>query len=194
MFLLIAIVVGFAIGLATGGRPHNLLRLNLRWNGLVFLALAVQVVISSGWLPGGPTLVRSLYVLSNVVAMIWLGRNIRLRGMPCLALGAISNLVAIVANEGRMPVDGALLLRARGAAAQTTGALGQVPSNRVLVTAQTPLAWLGDRFLLARPFPFPTVFSIGDLLIGLGIAWVIAVGMRPPARVAESPSNPSLAA
>ena len=185
MFLLIAIVVGFAAGLVTGGRPHNLLRLNLRWTALVFLALAVQVAISTGWLPGGPSLVRFLYVLSNVVAMIWLGRNIRLRGMPCVVLGSVSNLVTIVANGGRMPVDGALLSRAR---------LSQLPSNRVLVTAETHLAWLGDRFLLARPFPFPTVFSIGDLLIGLGIAWLIAVGMRPPARAAASPSNPSLAA
>jgi len=194
MFLLIAIVVGFAASLVTGGRPDNLLRVNLRWNGLVFLALAVQVAISTGWLPLGPTPVRVLYVLSNVVAMVWLGRSIRLPGIPWVALGAVSNLVAIVANDGRMPVDGALLMRARGAAAQTTGAVGQVPANRVLVTAQTHIAWLGDRFLLPRPFPFPTVFSVGDLLIGLGIAWLIVVGMRLPARVAESPSNPSLAA
>jgi len=185
MFLLIAIVVGFAAGLITGGRPHNLLRLNLRWNGLIFLALAVQVVISTGWLPGGPTLVRVLYVLSNLVGILWLGRNIRLRGIPCVLLGSVSNLLAIVANGGRMPVDGALLSPAR---------LSQLPTNRVLVTAQTHLAWLGDRFLLGHPFPLPTVFSIGDLLIGAGIVWLIAVGMRPPARVSASPSNPSLAA
>src|SRR4030081_3701816 len=116
MFLLIAIVAGFAAGLITGGRPGNILRLHLRWPGLIFLALVIQVAIFSSWLPVPRSLLPFLYVVSNLIALVWLGRNIRVQGIPCLALGAVSNLAAIVANGGRMPVDSALLTRARGAA------------------------------------------------------------------------------
>ena len=64
----------------------------------------------------------------------------------------------------------------------------------MIATSKTRLPWLTDRFLLAPPFPFPTVFSVGDLLIGLGVAWLIAAAMRPPSLVMASPANTSLAA
>jgi hypothetical protein len=194
MFLLIAILVGLAAGWIFGGRPGNLVRLHLRWPGLIFLALVMQVAIFTSWLPVSPALVPILYVLSDVIALVWLGRNIRIAGIPCVALGSVSNLAAIVANGGRMPVDGTLLSRARGAAAETAVASGHSATNRVIATGQTRLAWLIDRFLLAPPFPFPTVFSVGDLLIGLGVAWLIAAGMRSPSRVVASGPNSSLAA
>ncbi len=181
MFLLIAILLGVAAGMVMGGRPHNLVRVPLRWNGLIFLALSIQVLSSTDRLPIPSSLVPSVYVLSNLIALIWLGRNIRVQGIPCAMLGSVSNLAAIVANGGRMPVDGGLLL-------------GALPPNRVLATGQTRLTWLSDRFLLPPPFPFPTVFSIGDLLIGLGIAWLMVAGMRPTAREAASPPSTDVAA
>jgi hypothetical protein len=194
MFLLIAILVGLAAGLLLGGHPRHLARLHLRWPGLIFLALVMQVAIFTSWLPVPRSLLPFLYVLSNAVALTWLVRNIRVQGIPCVAIGAVSNLAAILANGGRMPVDGGLLSRARGAAAEAAIASGQSPSNSVLVDSHTRLLWLTDRFLLAPPFPFPTVFSVGDLLIGVGVAWLIAAGMRPPSRVAAAPPNASLAA
>ena len=193
MFLLIAIVVGLAAGMILGGRPGHLARLHLRWPGLIFLALAMQVAIFTSWLPVPRSLLPFLYALSNVIAVVWLGRNIRVVGIPCVTIGAGSNLAAILANGGRMPVAGTLLARARGAAAEAAIASGQSPSNSVLVDSHTRLLWLTDRFLLPPPFPFPTVFSVGDLLIGLGVAWLIAAGMRAPKRVATSP-NTKLAA
>ena len=194
MFLLIAILVGFAAGLIFGGRPGNLARLHLRWPGLIFLALIIQVAIFTSWSPVPPALDPILYELSDVIALVWLGRNIRIAGIPCVVLGSVSNLAAILANGGRMPVDGALLSRARGAAAEAAVASGQSATNSVISTSQTRLLWLTDRFLLAPPFPFPTVFSIGDLLIGLGVAWLISAGMRRAARTVATPPNTSLAA
>src|ERR1700730_3628813 len=116
MFLLIAILVGFAAGLISGGRPGNLARLHLRWPGLIFLALVIQVAILPSWLPVSGSLLPILYVLSNVIALPWLGRNFRIQGMACVALGAVSNLAAILANGGRMPFDGAPPSRAGSAA------------------------------------------------------------------------------
>jgi Family of unknown function (DUF5317) len=194
MFLLIAILVGLAAGLLLGGRPGHLARLHLRWPVLIFLALVIQVAIFTSWLPVPRSLLPFLYVLSNVVALIWLGRNLRVQGIPIVAVGAVSNLAAILANGGRMPVDPALLSRARGAAAEAAIASGQSPSNSILMDSHTRLLWLTDRFLLPPPFPLPTVFSVGDLLIGVGVAWLIAAGMRGPTRVTASPPNSSLAA
>src|ERR1700682_3874300 len=194
MFLLIAILVGFAAGLVFGGRPGNLARLRLRWPGLIFIALVMQVAIFTSWLPVPPSLLPFLYVLSNVIALTWLGRNFRSQGIACVQLWAIINLAEFLANGGSMLVDVVLLPRARGAAAAAAIASGQSPSNSVLLNPHTRLPWLTDRFLLAPPFPFSTVFSVGARRIGVGVAWLIAAGMRPRARVAASPPNASLAA
>jgi Family of unknown function (DUF5317) len=194
MFLLIAILLGFAAGLIFGGRPGNLARLHLRWPGLVFVALAIQLVIFTSWSPVPPALVPILYILSDLIALVWLGRNIRIGGIPCVALGSVSNLAAILANGGRMPVDAALLTRARGAATAAAVASGHSATNSVIATGQTRLLWLTDRFLLSPPFPFPTVFSVGDLLIGVGVGWLIAAGMRRPNRVEATPPITGVAA
>jgi hypothetical protein len=105
-------------------------------------------------------------------------RNIRIAGVPCISLGSLSNLAAIAFNGGRMPVDQTLLTRSRGAAFAQGVAQGQTPTNAVIADTHTRLVWLTDRFLLPPPFPFPVVFSAGDVLIAIGVAWLIAAGMR----------------
>jgi len=193
MLLLSALLVGVTIGLLSGGRPRNLLSLGLRWNGLIFAALFVQLVISTLWLPVPIRLAPPLYVLSDLIAVAWLWRNLRIHGILCIVAGACSNLAAIVANGGRMPVDGALLSRTRGAAESTAAAFGQLPANRVLTGHDTRLVWLTDRLLLPAPPPLATVFSAGDVLIGIGAAWLIVAGMRRRGRDSE-PAKTELAA
>ncbi|MFN8518780.1 MAG: DUF5317 family protein [Chloroflexota bacterium] len=53
-------------------------------------------------------------------------------------------------------------------------------SNSALMGAGTALPWLADVFVLPRPIPLANVFSIGDVLIAVGIAWCVARSMRQP--------------
>ena len=174
--LLIAIVIGVALGFALGGRPGNLLEVPLRWNALVVLGLALQVLLFGplNILPAGS--LPALYLLSNGIAAIWVIRNLAIAGMPCIGLGALSNLLAIAANGGRMPVDAALLTQTRGAAFTQAVAERRVPTNAVIADSSTRLTWLTDRFVLP---PSLVVFSIGDALISVGVIWLIAAAMRP---------------
>jgi hypothetical protein len=186
MSLLSAIPVGVLAGFLLGGRLSNLERLRLRWWAVVVSALVIQVAIFTAVLPVPNEAIPFLYLLSNGLACAWLVRNIRIAGVPCISLGSLSNLAAIAFNGGRMPVDQTLLTRSRGAAFAQGVAQGQTPTNAVIADTHTRLVWLTDRFLLPPPFPFPVVFSAGDVLIAIGVAWLIAAGMRrreqaPPA-------------
>jgi hypothetical protein len=181
MSLLSAVVVAIPIGLVLGGRIGNLTQVRLRWWGFVVAALAIQVVIFTTVLSVPAQLIPVLYVASNGLALVWVVRNIRVTGMPLFALGAASNLAAIVANGGRMPVEASLLARARGAAFEQAVASGRIPTNGTIADAHTRLPFLTDRFLLPPPFPVPTVFSVGDLLIAVGVAWLIVAAMQPAA-------------
>jgi hypothetical protein len=90
--------------------------------------------------------------------------------MGIVALGAFSNLAAIAANGGYMPTT-AEAMAATGFTEKT------VYSNSALLT-DPKLPWLIDRFAMPTWIPSHNVFSVGDVLIGVGVAIVIVAAMR----------------
>jgi Family of unknown function (DUF5317) len=171
MFLLYAIVLGLALGLLLGGRLSGLASLDFRWAPLAIAGLAVQIVLFSGPISDrvgnlGPV----IYVASTLMVLVVVLRNIRIVGMPIVALGAASNLLAIIANGGYMPTS-------PGAAAAAGRAEATTYSNSAIVDGAV-LAPLTDIFALPTWMPFTNVFSIGDVLIGVGVVVAIVVAMR----------------
>jgi hypothetical protein len=181
MSLLSAIVLGLVLGVAFRGHPRHIAALQLRWNLLIFLSLGIQLVLFTGLTITG-WLVTIAYLLSGLLALAWLARNLRVPGIACVLVGGGSNFLAIAVNGGRMPVDATLLARTRGADYVRALAAGRVTSNSSLATSHTHLRWLTDLILIPPPWPLPTVLSVGDLLIAAGVVWLIAAAMRVPAR------------
>jgi hypothetical protein len=171
MVLLYGIPLGIVAGFLVGGRLSGLADLSLRWAPLAVIGLLAQVVLFlpsvTSWIGDlGPP----LYVVSTVLVLIVVLRNVRTTGMPLVVAGAVSNLAAILANGGFMPASPEVYA-AQGRAA----AVGY--SNTRLI-AEPALALLTDRIALPSWLPLAHVVSIGDLLIMAGIAGVIAAAMR----------------
>ena len=178
MFILYAIPVGIVAGFLLGGRLDRLSDRRLRWAWLAVAGLVAQLLLfadpiatSVGDL-GAP-----IYVLSTAAVLVAVVRNWRIPGMWLVAVGAASNLLAIVANGGVMPASPEAV-----SALEPVG--GEGFSNSVVI-ADPALRPLTDIFALPPWLPFANVFSIGDVLIGVGIAVVIALAMRRDARPAE---------
>jgi len=170
VFILYAIPVGLAAGAILGGRLAALATIRIRLGWLAVAALVAQVILFSP-LAGGldDAVARPIYVASTGAVVLVVLANIRLTGMPIVLAGALSNLAAILANGGAMPADPGALA---AAGIRITGA-----SNSV-VTDEPALAALTDRFATPGWLPFANVFSIGDVLIAIGTAVVIAAAMR----------------
>ena len=181
MSLLSAILIGLALGAALGGRPRRLGQLPLRWNALVFGSLAIQLFLFTG-LSIPVQVVTVLYLLSGGLVIGWLARNLSIAGIACVMLGGLSNFLAIAVNGGRMPVEPNLLAQARGAGYVSALAAGRLTSNSSLADGHTNLRWLTDQILIPPPWPLPTVLSAGDIVIALGVIWLITRGMQPPRR------------
>jgi hypothetical protein len=117
-----------------------------------------------------------------VVAGIWAVWR-RVYPIAVGALGAYCNEIVRAANGGRMPVD------AHGVMAE----VGNRANTYVLADAHTNFAWLDDRFRL--PAPFPGIASVGDILIAIAMAWLIASLMlrAPRARIVDDDIEPSVA-
>lgn len=181
MFILYAIPLGIGLGYMLGGRLDRLPGLRLRWVPLILIGLAVQVAIFSEQVgravgDAGPV----IYIGSAVVVFAAVLRNVTIPGVALIAVGAGCNLAAIVANAGWMPADPAAL--------DSIGGLGSGYTNSIR-SAAPALRPLTDLFALPSWLPFANVFSVGDVLIGIGVAATIALAMRAQATGEAGPSQ-----
>jgi len=171
VFILYALLFGLIAGFLVGGRLGALADLRLRWSAVIIGGLVIQILLFSEPVTDrigslGPP----IYVASTAMVIAAIVVNRAVPGMLIVALGAASNLTAILANGGYMPAD-------PGAIAVLGTAHLTAYSNSAIVP--DPVLWpLTDIFVLPRWVPLANVFSVGDLAIGVGIAVVIAVAMR----------------
>ena len=171
MFILYAIVAGLLMGFLLGGRLESIAETRFRWGWLAILALAIQLILFSPLAGGLGDAARWIYVASTALVVIVVLANLRLPGLPIVLLGALSNLAAIVANGGSMPASPAAL-------AALGGTVNNGPTNSIVVE-HPALEPLTDIFAMPAWIPFANIFSIGDVLIAIGVAVAIAAAMRP---------------
>jgi hypothetical protein len=168
-------LVALVLGKLLGGRLSALADVRIRGKWLVFAAIGLQLVaFPVDLLPWStPTSVaKAIWLCSYGLLVAMLLLNARLQGLPLIAAGLVSNVVAIVANGGLMPV--------RGAAMRAAGTDYEVHNNSVQLAAPH-LGALVDRWAAPPWVPLANVYSVGDVLIGLGLVVAIVVAMRGPA-------------
>ena len=181
MFILYAVACGLAIGLLAGGRLSGIGTLRFHWGWLAVIGFGIQVVLFSG-----PVTERigsfgvPIYVGSTAMVLAALLRNVSIPGLWVVAVGALSNMAAIATNGGYMPA-------APGALAALGSAPETVYSNSAVIPHPALLP-LTDIFVIPPGIPFANVFSVGDVLIGLGVAVAIVAAMkRDPGRAGVRP-------
>jgi hypothetical protein len=166
VLLVVVVLLAVVTVPLTGGRLGRLADVDLRLPGLALVGLLGQVVIISlfpdmpDWL--ATTIHFASYAL--VLAFIWLNRH--LPGLWLVAVGGLSNLVVIAANGGVMPASEDALRTA-----------GRSPTEEEFTNSEVlrdpQLLFLGDVLPMPSWMPLANVFSIGDVLIAVGIFWCV---------------------
>jgi len=182
VILLALTALALLLSLLMGGRLERLAQVHFRGSSLILFALGIQVVIFSSlwqrWVGASPWS-QVLYVLSLFLLGVasWLNR--RVPGVVLLASGLLLNAAVILANGGHMPTSFQAL---RSAGIVEPGATFESlrVTNSSLIDETTPLWFLGDIFAVPKALPLANVFSVGDVLIGLGAAWFLLANMRVP--------------
>lgn len=178
----IPVVVGVAAGYAAGGSLRSLVATRFRALWLLWAVAAAQfadvIAAARTW----------VFVATFAAAAGWLVVN-ALRWPPAVRHGALAvgaggllNGIAIAAN-GRMPYSA-------WAAARAGLHAGHQTARNVAATHATRLLPIGD--VIPVP-PLHAVFSIGDVLICLGIATMIVAAMRNhpvPGTATAAPAPP----
>jgi hypothetical protein len=159
LFAAVLLICLLSVPLA-GGRLSRLAEVRFRGASLAVLGLAVQVLVISVL----PTGARDLHAAAHLASYLMLGAmlvlNIRIPWLWLVALGGLSNFVAIAANGGVMPASRAAL-----ASAGSLPAPGHFINSTLL--EHPHLAFLGDVFAIPAPWAH-NVFSVGDAIIAAG--------------------------
>ncbi|MCI2429043.1 DUF5317 domain-containing protein [Candidatus Acetothermia bacterium] len=181
MVLLWAILLGLLIGLLRRGSLANLAKLDLRAGGLVLLAMLLQILIfplGQGAQPIIPWGTEYFHIASYIFLLLFVVINHREWALWTMALGMLSNFVVIAANGGYMPAS-IEALRAAGKTTVVESLLATGRSGNVItMNEQTNLNFLGDLFWLPAWVPLATAFSIGDILLAMGIIWLLQAKLR----------------
>ncbi|HUJ92813.1 MAG TPA: MFS transporter [Gaiellaceae bacterium] len=169
MFLFPSIAIGLLLALALGGRPSRLLEVEIRLAWAAPAALTIQLVIFSGRITVPAPASAALHLASYALLVVFTLANRRLLLLLPVLLGMLLNGVAIAANGGVMPVS--------RSAARAAGLTIEGASNVSLGARHA--RFLGDMFALPAHVPLANVFSVGDLLIGVGmVVFIVAVSLR----------------
>ncbi|MEO1059880.1 MAG: DUF5317 domain-containing protein [Actinomycetota bacterium] len=175
MIVLFAFVVVVAAVPLTGGDLRRVAAIRLRMPWLIAVTFVGQVLVTDVFatqLAGTPGAI--LHVITYVAAFAFMWLNLHVRGLWLIVLGGFMNFVAIVANGGVMPTT-EWALETAGAEEATDDEF----RNSGLVD-DARLVFLGDFLAIPEPLPLANVFSIGDVVLVIGVGVVVHTQARRP--------------
>ncbi len=105
MIVGVALILGLIGAWALGADLSRLSALRFRGEWLVFAALAIQVVLFTGGGHGIPERYdAAVHLASYLLLLLFVALNLRISGFWMVGVGLLSNVIAIFANGGSMPV------------------------------------------------------------------------------------------
>jgi hypothetical protein len=156
-----------------GGRLSALGDLSFRHTWLLPAGFGIQLLIVYAIADWPASVLNVAHICTYFFAAAFVYLNFRTPGVLIVALGGLSNFIAITANGGVMPASKSALEYA--GLADTPGQFASstsVPDPNVL--------FLGDIFAVPSSWPMANVYSVGDVLIVAGafVLLHVACGSR----------------
>lgn len=176
---ILAVIIGFILK----GSLKNLAQTPLRgalfiWAGLIlrYIPNLFRFPILKNYADMVTPYAPILFVVSFALLLTGVVMNISRWPMIVILAGVMMNTIAVLANNGFMPVSGEGLAKAGYDMSKIISA--QLDMNHILITAQTRFSFLADIIPVPKPYPFPQMLSIGDLMMCLGLLFFIVIGMK----------------
>lgn len=176
MILILAIVIGLFATLIRARLNKRILKLpKFKWEWLVFISVIPQVfafyIPSVGrWIP--EQFIPYLQIITMMGLIVFIAANLAHSGFWYLGLGLLSNFLVISFNGGWMPILPETLHRmvpSKPIEAWEEGTRLGLTKDRILALDDTKLALLSDRFTVPDWISYKVAFSLGDVLISIGI-------------------------
>ncbi len=182
--LIESIVFALVLGLILGGKLKNLEKIKLEKIYLVFIAFFIEyiagILINSDNISLRESIFAYTYniqLLVYILLMVFFIYNFKYLGIKFLAFGSFLNFFVIQINKGFMPVDMQLAMKLGYYNSVKYLELGKVFGHKILNTANDTWIILADIIDIPPPYFFPKSISIGDIVIGFGVFFLLFLNM-----------------
>jgi hypothetical protein len=176
-FFVLTLLAAVLVVVATKGSFRRLGRIQFRILWLLFVALGIQIVLEYVTFPKDriDDLGLAILLLSYVLIFVFCYVNRKVKGTSLIAIGIALNVLVIVLNQGMPTKDDVLERNGREVHVPIARTVKHRPQDD-----DTVLPFLGD--VMTLPGARNTQFSIGDIVIALGIVDVCFEASRRPRR------------
>lgn len=178
------LLLAFIIGKIRGGRLRNMGLLEIRGWYIFLISFLIEVLSIligiNNWGNLGYLVENNLFIIHSLVyLLIFIGFVINLdkKGIIFVLIGTILNCLPIILNHGKMPVSVAGLKNSF-LYEQLNLLKGEKILTHTLINKETKLSILSDIIPIPKPYPFPKVISIGDIVIAVGIFILVQEAMK----------------
>ena len=173
-----AVVLGLIIGVARNGRLANFF--DVKFKGW-FLSILAFVLFLSPYLMLAVGITHEKlqifpYAAMAIIAFIAL-LNIDKMGMKILLFGLVLNLLIMGLNDFKMPIDAVKMSGLGFSSFIESMKSGDVVNYMALDESHGLSVYLGKVIALPKAYPFAKMISVGDVIISLGIAFIIQYEM-----------------
>lgn len=175
------LIISLLVGLFRGGKIKGLAKIPIKNTEFIFLSFVIRYIPLLLKSPLYDLAVRFNWLVVTISYMLLLYAlitNLHIRAIGLVALGVFLNYLVIFANGWKMPVSiwAVELTRLDG--------LKELlfDPNYIYhkaLDSTTKLWFLADVIPMPPPYPKPRVFSIGDLVMSLGLFFLIQKYMKP---------------
>lgn len=176
MILTLAVLAGLLAGAIRAwlnGRQYDPASPRAAW--LVLIAFLPQLAATRLELTRhliSDNVAAAILVVTGAILLLFGWLNRRQSGGWILLAGLLLNELVIVANGGLMPIAPDTVARVYPNAPSDSWEVGRrlwFGKDVVLPIEETTLRWLSDRFLFPEWLPIQVAFSLGDVLIAVGV-------------------------
>lgn len=165
--LIDGIVIGLIFAKLAGGKFAKLLLVHFTAPWLIAIAFVVQYASIFFF----PNILLIAILISYILLFLFSVLNRMIPGFYLVLAGIFMNILVMMVNKGRMPVEleAAKDLSPEDFPALVAGEYGK----HIAMSDQTHLNFLGDIFYLHAPYPHPTIVSLGDIVFSMGMIYFI---------------------
>ncbi len=170
------LILGIVLGKLRGGKLNNIGRFMFRTSFLLVFSLILQlgtsILISVGYEKAiDHRLV--LYIIAYLMLFVALFFNLGRGSVWFILTGAIFNFAAIVLNGGSMPIDTSILEKRGFVNMLQSIKVGAMQNYIDINEAHSITVYLAKRFVTPEWYPIKQIFSVGDILISIGLLLLI---------------------
>lgn len=178
------ITLSLLLGKITGGKIRNLENLYINGWGLFVLSFTLEILsllivtkTNGIWSNRVENKFFYIHLFIYLLLIIGLIMNWNSKGLRITLFGSILNFLALGFNKGKMPVSIEALKYSKLYNQLSLLEEGRIMTH-TLVNESTRFTFLGDIIPIPKPYFFPKIISIGDILISLGLFVLIYSYMK----------------